>query len=561
MRRIESWKPILVLWGILWTVPLPADDSPVVAHFTTTVTQEELDGWRRHLNRPDTSNRDLDLRELILVKSLAAEAVRLGLAHRPEVRLQLEFKEAGLVEKALRRDLVASIEISDEAVEAKYQEYKDTFALPRRVRLRNLFKRYPPDADEAARAAVRREVEELRQRVLDGEDFAQLASEHSNSQTRFRGGLIGNVSPGTLAPEVDAVTMAMEAGDLSEILSGPDGLTLLYCEKVLEKVVRSAEELRQIARQRLGNQEFKRRWGQSQARWIDAAEAQYHWQALEEDAAEDAVVVELAGDEFLNRSHVWALVRPQDPLEIPRPQLERRIENYLLVRGMLREVDRRHLAETEALAENRLWARRRVLAEWALLHKVEERFQEPSDEEVRQYFDDHRETFVRPLHFDLAVILLPPLGQDPREGMRQGEQLVHQLETGALTFEDAARQHSRHPSAAEGGRLKPLSQLAMGQIFGFQIRRAIQQMAVGEISGLVQEENKLWIFKLLAREEERPKTWAEAKTEAENLLGGDRAKAVEAEVRSEWMTSLAFEATPPVPRQAEEGQASSADEN
>jgi parvulin-like peptidyl-prolyl isomerase len=152
---------------------------------------------------------------------------------------------------------------------------------------------------------------------------------------------------------------------------------------------------------------------------------------------------------------------------------------------------------------------------------------------------------VRPVHFDLAAIRLPLPGDDLQESFRQAERLVYQLDSGELRFDEAARRFSRHPSAADGGRLGWVSRQMLPHIYGLKALRAIHSMQVGEMSGLVQDDDEWWIFRLVAKEEERPMTWDEARQEAEDRLGTERAREVEAQLRQELVQRLRLEVVSP----------------
>ncbi|MDA8018660.1 MAG: peptidylprolyl isomerase, partial [Thermoanaerobaculia bacterium] len=290
----------------------------VVASYRSTVTEAELESWRRFENRPATSDWNLDLRELILLKSLAAEAERLGIDQRVDVKVAVELAQAPMVELAHRRELARTTEPSDAEVEAYYQRIKDIFTLPRRVRLRTVFKRYPLEADAVDKTIVLQEMKDLRRRAVAGEDFGELASEHSDSQTRFQKGLIGNVSQGTLDAKVDAIAMAMRPGEISDIIELPTGLTMLYCEKILPKVERTADELRSIARKRRTNQLLKKAWADNQTSWLEAAAPNYHWQVLDQRPLDKAAVLVVHRGGSLTVRQTEALVAPASLQELRR---------------------------------------------------------------------------------------------------------------------------------------------------------------------------------------------------------------------------------------------------
>ncbi len=534
-----------LLIAVLLSTPALADGgSPVLATFRNPVTEAELESWLRHLGQAATADRARALQELILTRTLADEALRLGLDREPASRIELERKEAALARPLLHRQVNAAIHFSDEEVEAKYQSIKDTYTRPRRLRLRNIFKRYPPDASAEAKVAVRQQIEEIRRRLLEGADFAQLAEAESHSQTRLQGGLLGNVRPGTFRPEVDAIAMAMEAGQISEILSGPEGLTILYCEQVLEKVVRSPEEMREISRDLLANRAYKEDWARLEESLLGAAAPVYH----SPDPDPDAVFVEYTGGS-LSRAEVRVLAAgrrsAKELSEIPREKAVQAVEHFLKKKMMLREVYVRGLSDGDFEAK-RVATRRQILAAKALAHLIQERLVPPTGEEVEELYRGRGEDFVRPLHYQLAVIALPLDPDDVRETYRQGELIVHRIGSGELSFEEAARRHSHDPSADGGGNVGWVSRWAVPGRFGLDFLRALLRMEEGERSDLVEDEGILWILELRGIEEERPMTFEEARTAAENRLGNQRVKALEAELVDEWLEKLEIEIAPDV---------------
>ena len=474
--------------------------SPVVATFRQSVTEVELRSWLAFNNQADTQLDDAELddaelddavRQLIVFKALANEAVRLGLDRDPAVRIELDRKDANLAQPLVKRQLRQSLVFTDEEVEAKYQSIKDTYARPRRPRLYNIFKRYPPDADEAEKATVRREMEAIRRRVVAGEDFSAVAKAESDSQTRLQGGLLGNVRPGTFRPSVDAVAMAMEEGEISEILAGPKGLTILYCKEILAKVEHSLEKWHEIARNLLTNQAYREGWAALEAAMLEAATL----------------------------------------ADIPPETGQQR------QRMMIREVYARGLAD-EAFETRRLWTRRQILYVKAIAHLVQERLVRPTDDEIKALFDSRRAEFLRPPHYHLAVIALTLDPDDIRKTYRRAERLVYEMGNGSLTFADAAREHSQLPSARNGGDVGSVSRWAVPGRFGLDFLRAMLDMQIGERSDVVKSEGAVYIFEVRGIEDERPMTFEEARRSAENMIGNRRVKVLEAEVLADWHDKL-----------------------
>jgi peptidyl-prolyl cis-trans isomerase SurA len=97
---------------------------------------------------------------------------------------------------------------------------------------------------------ARRRIEGLRQRIVGGADFAELARLNSEDGSAARGGDLGWVLPGDTVPEFERAMLALKPGELSEAVRTPFGFHLL---QVMERRTADvgAERQRLQARQAL----------------------------------------------------------------------------------------------------------------------------------------------------------------------------------------------------------------------------------------------------------------------------------------------------------------------
>ncbi|MEM6794391.1 MAG: peptidylprolyl isomerase [Acidobacteriota bacterium] len=322
-------------------------------------------------------------------------------------------------------------------------------------------------------------------------------------------------------------------------MEAPDGLTLFYCEKIIPKVVRSDAELREIARGRLTERALRRAWAEKRRQLIESAEIRLDWEALEaaRPPAPGAVVVRFLGG-ALTAGQLASRIKT--PLEgLSRERIRDLAESLALLTLLRREAEEGGLLTAEE-RRSLAWSENAVLEQALTVRRVEERFAPLEEAEIREYFEADRGRFERPRHFELAAILLPAAPPERvREVTASGHRLMRRLAAGDVSFEAAAEEHSRHDSATQGGRLGWFSQRALRGTFGLSTARAVPGTAPGELTGLVQEGERLWIFRVLAVEEPRPQTFEEARDRAENLLGTRRATEIANALRLEWIERLA----------------------
>lgn len=118
----------------------------------------------------------------------------------------------------------------------------------------------PLVSDEDARLRLER----LRERILQGEDFGELARFHSDdTASAVRGGDLGWLSPGDAAPEFESMVNAMEEGDLSEPFKSSFGWHLV---RVLAR--RDHDNTEEVRRAQARNAVFQRKANEELTAWL-----------------------------------------------------------------------------------------------------------------------------------------------------------------------------------------------------------------------------------------------------------------------------------------------------
>lgn len=103
-------------------------------------------------------------------------------------------------------------------------------------------------------AEAQRRLQSLRERVLAGTDFAELARANSSDVTAARGGDLGWLSPGETVPEFERAMNALKPGELSGVVQSPFGWHLI---QVLERRMADVTEERRRQEARFSLRERK----------------------------------------------------------------------------------------------------------------------------------------------------------------------------------------------------------------------------------------------------------------------------------------------------------------
>ena len=112
------------------------------------------------------------------------------------------------------------------------------------IHARHILARVAPGPEDEVRA--RATAESLRQRVLDGEDFAELARLRSDDPaTREEGGVLGWFTRENLAPSFKDVITELSPGEVSDVTAGEAGFYVLKLLEHQEARIATLDEVRE----------------------------------------------------------------------------------------------------------------------------------------------------------------------------------------------------------------------------------------------------------------------------------------------------------------------------
>jgi len=144
--------------------------------------------------------------------------------YRTQIRNGLSTQEV------IRREVGGRMDIGSDEVRQFYEAHKEQFNRPEEVALAEIFLSTEGKSPEEI-AAVRTRAEDLRNRVVKGEDFAELAKRYSGGSTAQQGGELGVFERGQLAKQLEDAVFPMEKGQITEVIQTKTGFEIL---KVLD---------------------------------------------------------------------------------------------------------------------------------------------------------------------------------------------------------------------------------------------------------------------------------------------------------------------------------------
>lgn len=188
----------------------------------------------------DARRKDIEVTDRELAQALAAE--RSAALSEEEFNNQLQAaglsqgeyrdrrRQALVIEKLIRDHIAGHVVISDQDVEAYYAENPQRFRIPERLHIRHITLRFPPDADDAQKAAVRDRILDIQRQYIAGRDFAELAYKFSEDPSRQERGDAGFVDARLAARTFGERVLEIPTGQVGPPLETPIGYHLVAIE-------------------------------------------------------------------------------------------------------------------------------------------------------------------------------------------------------------------------------------------------------------------------------------------------------------------------------------------
>ncbi len=174
--------------------------------------------------------------------------------------LREETRRDMQVEQLIASQVLPGIDIDAEAARAFYDEHPEQFTRPGGRTARHLLIGVSPNASDDDKNTARSRAADLRQQVLDGADFAELARTSSEDPgSAENGGALGVVVPGQTVPPFEEALFALEENEISEVVETPFGFHVIQMTGLQEPQLVSFDETSLEIQQFLAAQEQQAR--------------------------------------------------------------------------------------------------------------------------------------------------------------------------------------------------------------------------------------------------------------------------------------------------------------
>jgi peptidyl-prolyl cis-trans isomerase SurA len=230
-----------------------------LAKHKITVSPEEVDNF---IERIKESNSITDEQFLA---SLSREGYTLE-EYRQEVEKQIQRV------KLINREVKAKIVITKEDIESYYRSHREDYAGEKKFHLRNIYARFQPYADNYQRRAAVNLMNEVHQRLQQGDAIDDVLRAYATSSPPIEGADLGLFKLEELSDQLRQLIENMQSGQFTPVVEMPYGYQIVYVEKIVDIGGKSLDEVASEIEDKLYNEIIDQKY----ASWLEALRERSH---------------------------------------------------------------------------------------------------------------------------------------------------------------------------------------------------------------------------------------------------------------------------------------------
>jgi peptidyl-prolyl cis-trans isomerase C len=158
------------------------------------------------------------------------------------------YKRSNVTADEFKRDLTIDLRINkllethtesipepgEEVLKSYYEDNKTQFEQPESVQASHILLAFDAADTDETKAEKKTKIEELRKKLVDGEDFAKCATDNSDCPSKARGGDLGTFQRGQMVPEFEKAAFSQKPGDVGEVVETQFGYHIIKVSEHLE---------------------------------------------------------------------------------------------------------------------------------------------------------------------------------------------------------------------------------------------------------------------------------------------------------------------------------------
>lgn len=143
-----------------------------------------------------------------------------------------EIRNQIVLSRLVNQEVRSKIVLMPEEIRQYYQDHLDRFGVNEKKQVLRILLSLPDGAGPEEIRSRKQEAEDLRRRVMSGEDFQEVAMRYSDGPEASEGGNLGYFARGDLRADLDEAVGSLSLGAVSPVIDRTEGFIILKVEDI-----------------------------------------------------------------------------------------------------------------------------------------------------------------------------------------------------------------------------------------------------------------------------------------------------------------------------------------
>lgn len=176
---------------------------------------------------------------------------------RGEAAMRDEVLTGIRIKKLLDPLMTNSVEITEKEVADFMALYKNNLTMPEMVRARHILITTAPGDDDKVKADKKKKTDDVRQKLVDGGDFAKLAAEYSDCPSKQRGGDLGPFTRDRMVKPFADAAFSQDVNAIGPVIETQFGYHIIQVTEHNQAGMASREKIEDAVRGQKRQQSMK----------------------------------------------------------------------------------------------------------------------------------------------------------------------------------------------------------------------------------------------------------------------------------------------------------------
>ncbi len=233
--------------------------APVeLSQFDEVFANRNLEKLPSYLRREYDKNRGNFIKQLIDNKTFEVAANEESFSDSQDFNEELdEVVKQVKMKYYYNKYITDKINITEKDQKKYYKNNISKYSTPEKIKVRHILIAVKKNPLPAQITNAYNKAVLLRQRVLEGESFAEIAAAESDCPSRAKGGDLGFFQKGQMVPEFEKVALALNKNEISDIVKTEFGYHIIQPTDRIIKRKQSFDEVKEGIKQELYSQREK----------------------------------------------------------------------------------------------------------------------------------------------------------------------------------------------------------------------------------------------------------------------------------------------------------------